>query len=154
KDLPMLEKLSAAEALIALQFYDEAERALSQVPQSAASENASGILYTGKLDYWKAERAYKNAIEMEPNWFAPHYNLGLLYRAQKNEAALAAFERAAASNEKSMAAWLALGDEHFSQNHWQQAAEAYRKAVALKPDDDSLHTKLGHALYSQGLRDE
>jgi uncharacterized caspase-like protein/Flp pilus assembly protein TadD len=154
KDLPMLEKLSAAEALIALQFYDEAERALSQMPQSAASENASGILYTGKLDYWKAERAYKNAIEMEPSWFAPHYNLGLLYRAQKNEAAQAAFERAAALNEKSVAAWLALGDEHFSQNHWQQAAEAYRKAVALKPDDDSLHTKLGHALYSQGLRDD
>ena len=154
KDLPMLEKLSAAEALIALQFYDEAERALSQMPQSAASENASGILYTGKLDYWKAERAYKNAIEMEPNWFAPHYNLGLLYRAQKNETAMAAFEKATALNEKSVAAWLALGDEHFSQNRWQQAAEAYRKAVALKPDDDSLHTKLGHALYSQGLRDE
>jgi Flp pilus assembly protein TadD len=24
----------------------------------------------------------------------------------------------------------------------------------LKPSDDGLHTKLGHALYSQGLQDE
>ena len=154
KDLPMLEKLSAAEALIALQFYDEAERALSQMPPNAAAANAFGIVYTGKLDYWKAERAYKDAIEMEPNWFAPHYNLGLLYRIQKNDTALASFERAAGLNDKNEAVWLALGDEHFSQNHWQQAAEAYRKAIALKPNDDNLHTKLGHALYSQGLRDE
>ncbi len=154
KELPLLEKLSAAEALLALQFYDEAERALSQMPQSAAAENAFGIAYAGKLETFKAERAYKNAIEMEPNWYAPHYNLALLYRSQKNDGALAAFEKAAALNEKNYAVWLALGDEYFSQNRWQQAAESYRKAVALKPNDDNLHTKLGHALYSQGLRDE
>jgi len=47
-----------------------------------------------------------------------------------------------------------LGDEYFTRQQWKQAAEAFRKAVALKPADDNLHTKLGHALYSQGLQDE
>jgi Flp pilus assembly protein TadD len=48
----------------------------------------------------------------------------------------------------------ALADEYFARQQWKQAAETFRKAVALKPSDDNLHTKLGHALYSQGLKDE
>ncbi|MEW6129770.1 MAG: tetratricopeptide repeat protein [Acidobacteriota bacterium] len=150
----LLEKLSAAQALLALQFYDEAERALMQLPKSAFVENAFGLVYAGRLDYWKAERAYQNAIAQDANWFAPHYNLGLLFRAQKKEEALGAFEQAAKVESKNAAIFLALGDEYFSQSKWQQAAENYRKAVNLKPYDDTLHTKLGHALYSQGLRDE
>lgn len=154
QEIDVLEKLSAAQALIALQFYDEAERALSQLPRSAATENSLGLVYTGKLDYWKAERALKSAIELDAAAAMPHYNLGLLYRLQKNEAALAEFESAAKLNTNNYALHLAVGDEYFSRSQWQPAAEAYRKAVALKPLDDTLHTKLGHALYSQGLRDE
>lgn len=154
QEVTALEKLSAAQALVALQFYDEAERALSQLPRSAATENALGLVHFGKLDTWKAERAFKNAIELEPAAAAPHYNLGLLYRSQKNEAALVEFESAAKLAERNEAMWLALGDEYFDQGKWQAAAAAYGKAIALKPMDDTLHTKLGHALYSQGLRDE
>ncbi len=153
-EIAALEKLSAAAALISLQFFDEAEKALLQLPKMAATENALGIVFAGKLDNWKAERAFKNAIELDQTAAAPHYNLGLLYRSQKNEAALAEFEKTAQLDAKNYAAFLAVGDEYFGQNKWQQAAEAYRKAVALRPYDDNLHTKLGHALYSQGLRDE
>jgi tetratricopeptide (TPR) repeat protein/uncharacterized caspase-like protein len=153
-EITALEKLSAAAALISLQFFDEAEKALLQLPKMAATENALGIVYAGKLDNWRAERAFKNASELSQTSASPHYNLGLLYRSQKNEAALAEFEKAAQLDAKNYAAFLAVGDEYFSRNRWQPAAEAYRKAVALRPYDDNLHTKLGHALYSQGLRDE
>lgn len=153
-EINALEKLSAAAALLSLQFFDEAEKALTQLPKTAATENALGIVYAGKLDNWKAERAYKNASEMDSLAAAPHYNLGLLYRSQKNEAALAEFEKAAELDAKNYAVFLAIGDEYFSLNKWQPSAEAYRKAVALRPYDDNLYTKLGHALYSQGLRDE
>ena len=53
-------------------------------------------------------------------------------------------------------AWLlvALGDEYFARQQWPRAADSYRKAIALNPNDDALHTKLGHALYSQGLQTE
>jgi uncharacterized caspase-like protein/tetratricopeptide (TPR) repeat protein len=149
-----LEKLCAAAALLSLQFFDEAEKALTQLPKTAATENALGIVYAGKLDNWKAERAFKNALEMDSLAAAPHYNLGLLFRSQKNEGALAEFEKAAELDAKNYATFLAIGDEYFSQNKWQPSAEAYRRAVALRPYDDNLYTKLGHALYSQGLRDE
>jgi uncharacterized caspase-like protein/tetratricopeptide (TPR) repeat protein len=153
-EINTLEKLSAAAALISLQFFDEAEKALLQLPKMAATENALGIVFAGKLDNWKAERAFKNAVEMDSQAAAPHYNLGLLYRAQRNEAALAEFEKAAELDARNYAVFLAIGDEYFSQSKWQQASEGYRKAIALRPYDDNLYTKLGHALYSQGQRDE
>ena len=155
-DVSALEKLSAAEALISLQFYDEAERALAplQTAKLAAVENALGLVYQGKLDAWRAERAFKRASELDSKWAAPHYNLALLYRSQQNQAALGEFEAAASSDQSNVNLLAALGDEYFTRQQWKQAAEAFRRAVALKPSDDNLHTKLGHALYSQGSQDE
>jgi tetratricopeptide (TPR) repeat protein len=155
-EISTLEKLSATEALIALQFYDEAERALAQLQavKLAAVENALGLVYQGKLDNFRAERAFKRAVEIDPNWAAPHYNLALLYRGQQNEAALGELEQAAALDAKNAAMHMALGDEYFARQQWPRAAESYRKAIAVKPGDDNLHTKLGHALYSQGLQAE
>jgi tetratricopeptide (TPR) repeat protein/uncharacterized caspase-like protein len=155
-EINVLEKLSAAGALISLQFYDEAERALTplQATKLAPIENALGLVYQGKLDGWRAERAFKRAIELDPKWSAPHYNLGLLYRSQQNQAALNEFEAAASADPTNVSLLTALGDEYFGKQQWKQAADAFRKAVAVKPSDDNLHTKLGHALYSQGLQEE
>ncbi|HLG16685.1 MAG TPA: tetratricopeptide repeat protein [Blastocatellia bacterium] len=155
-EIGRLEKLSAAEALISLQFYDEAERALAAFQGSslATAENALGLVHLGRLDTYQAERAFKRACEMDPSWASPHYNLALLYRNHKNDSALLEFERAAALDPANPSLATALGDELFSRQQWQKSAEAYRKAVALRPADDTLHTKLGHALYSQGLREE
>jgi tetratricopeptide (TPR) repeat protein len=155
-ELGALEKLGAAEALIALQFYDEAERALAplQTVKLAAIENAFGLVYGGRLDTFRAERAFQRAIELNPKWAAPHYNLALLYRGQKNEQALAELESAAALDPTSVSVVVALGEECFARQQWERAAAAFRKAVALRPTDDNLHTKFGHALYSQGLKEE
>lgn len=155
-DLAALEKLSASEALISLQFYDEAERALAQLQSAklASVENALGLVYQGKLDTFRAERAFKRAIELDSKWAAPHYNLALLYRSQQNADSLSELEAAAALDGKNVNIVAALGDEYFTRQLWKQAAESFRKAIALKPSDDALHTKLGHSLYSQGLQDE
>jgi len=155
-ELGALEKLGAAEALIALQFYDEAERALAQVQnvKLAAIENAFGLVHQGRLDMFRAEQAFKRAVELNPKWAAPHYNLALVYRGQQNEQALAELENAAALDSSNATLLVALGDECFARQQWQRAAEAFRKAIAVRPSDDNLHTKLGHALYSQGLKEE
>lgn len=156
RDVSALEKLSAAEALIALQFFDEAERALGQLQSArlAAVENALGLALQGKLDTFRAERAFKRAVELDSKWAAPHYNLAMLYRSQQNQASLGEFESAASLDSRNVTLVSALGDEYFGRQQWKQATEAFRKAVALKPSDDNLHTKLGHALYSQGLQEE
>jgi len=155
-DIAKLQKLSAAEALIALQFYDEAVKALEplRVPATGWVENALGLATLGQLSDFEAERHFKRAIEQEPKWAAPHYNLGLLYRNQKKEDSLAEVEQAARLDTSNPAILAALGDEHFERKHWTEAAAAYRAALTIRPEDGALHTKLGHALYSQGLRDE
>lgn len=156
EELANLEKLSAAQALIALQFFDEADRSLSQMQnlRSAEVENALGIVYQGKFDNWRAERAFKRAIEIDPSWHAPHYNLGLLYRGQGNEAAMESLARAADLAKDNVTVLSAFGDECMGKQQWQRAVEVYRKAVEQKPADDGLRTKLANALYSAGLRDE
>jgi tetratricopeptide (TPR) repeat protein/uncharacterized caspase-like protein len=156
RETSALEKLSAAEALLALQFYDEAERALAQLEGAklAAVDNALGLVYQGKLDTFRAERAFKRAIEIDSKWAAPHYNLAMLYRSQQNQASLAELEAAASLDSGNVNLLGALGEEYFTRQQWKQATETFRKAIALKPSDDNLHTKLGHSLYSQGLQEE
>lgn len=155
-DVAALEKLSAAEALISLQFYDEAERALTQLQDAklAAVENAFGLMYHGKLDSFRAERAFKRAIEIDPKWAAPHYNLALVYRSQQKQESLAELEAAVLLDPNNVNVVGGLAEEYFTRQQFKQSADAYRKAVSLRPSDDGLHTKLGHALYSQGLQDE
>jgi Flp pilus assembly protein TadD len=47
-----------------------------------------------------------------------------------------------------------VGDEYFAREKWADSAEWYRKAIEASPLDSALRTKLGHALYSSGLREE
>jgi tetratricopeptide (TPR) repeat protein/uncharacterized caspase-like protein len=155
-EIGILDKLGAAGALIALQFYDEAERALAQLQgiKHAAVENAFGLIHHGRLDSFRAERAFKRAIELDPKWAAPHYNLALVYKGTQSETALKELEAAASLDQQNWAVLAALGDEYFTKQEWQRAADQFRKAITVKPDDDNLYTKLGHALFSQGLQEE
>jgi len=155
-DIAALEKLSAAEALIALQFYDEAEQALAQLQNAkiAAIDNALGLTYLGRLENVRAERAFKRSIEMDPKYAAPHYNLALLYRAGQNESAMSELSQAAELDPSNAAILETLGDEYFARQKWSESAESFRKAIQIKPNDDNLHTKLGHALFSAGLTEE
>ncbi|PYP84587.1 MAG: hypothetical protein DMF61_19510 [Blastocatellia bacterium AA13] len=152
-----LEKMSAVHALIALQFYDEADKSLATLQgaaRDAVVENAAGIIQQGLLNEYQAERAYKRAADLDTKWASPHYNLAILYKGSKKALALAEFQRAAELDPKNAVLFMALGDEYFELEQWSKAADSYRKALAIAPNDDSLHTKLGHSLYSQGLRDE
>jgi tetratricopeptide (TPR) repeat protein len=46
-------------------------------------------------------------------------------------------------------AWALRGDLHFKNKRYDEAAEAYKKAVEQKPDDAELIVKLGEALFQQ-----
>jgi tetratricopeptide (TPR) repeat protein len=155
-DLAALEKLSAAYALIALQFYDEAERVIAGISsaQPGAAQNALGLIHQGRLDFWQAERAFRRAIQLDQKWIAPRYNLALLLKKQGRSEALAELEQAAELDPKDLAVLIALGDEYLARQMWPRAIEAYRRAISLSPNDADLHSKLGHALYGQGLRQE
>ena len=54
-------------------------KALHPTGELASVENALGLVFQGKLDAWRAERAFKRAIELDGKWAAPHYNLALVW---------------------------------------------------------------------------
>jgi predicted O-linked N-acetylglucosamine transferase (SPINDLY family) len=41
---------------------------------------------------------------------------------------------------------MAIGDGYYLQGNWDEAADAYRRAIALQPKDDRAHLSLGNAL--------
>jgi tetratricopeptide (TPR) repeat protein/uncharacterized caspase-like protein len=151
-----LQKLGAIESLIALQFFPDAEKALSQMPSPATApiENARGLVYVGELSEWQAERSFKRAIEVDSAWAAPHYNLALLYKSQGKDDALGEFEQAAKLAPSNASIQAGLGDEYFALSRWAEAVAAYKQAITVDPNNDVLHTKLGHSLYSQGMHEE
>ncbi|HEY6327931.1 MAG TPA: tetratricopeptide repeat protein [Blastocatellia bacterium] len=156
KSIVVLRKLSDIEGMIAIEFYSDAEKALADLPAPAtgAVENAHGLIYIGQLSDWQAERSFKRAIAADPNLAAPHYNLALLYKGQGNDQALAELETAGKLAPENVRIQTTLGDEYLARSRWAEATVAYKQAITVDPNNDSLHTKLANSLYSQGLREE
>jgi eukaryotic-like serine/threonine-protein kinase len=75
---------------------EAALRALSLDDNLAESHNALGfVLAVADFDYAAAEREYKRAIELEPNYSTAHHNLGvMLTRTGRPEEGLAEVRRA------------------------------------------------------------
>lgn len=94
-----------------LQRCEEAEatfrKAIEIDPKDAYPWNGLGILFAKKRQcHEDAEAAYRKAIEINPSFGIAWGNLGiLLEQLQKNDAALAAYEKAAALDAKNVAIW-------------------------------------------------
>jgi tetratricopeptide (TPR) repeat protein len=70
------------------QDYDEALEQLFELKDRYPSDplilNLIGSVYTKKLNYQKAEKAFRQALDLEPGFFPAAYNLGeLLFLQQK-----------------------------------------------------------------------
>lgn len=73
-----------------------------------------------------ANKWYTKALRNEPALAAASFNLGLLYglqRAPEMDATLQ--QEAVAANPSFAAAWFHLGEIHYNQGRWEEAAEAY-----------------------------
>jgi tetratricopeptide (TPR) repeat protein len=95
---PALEQLRG-QAQLALGQTDQAIAQFQKTAQgapSAESWNALGSAYATKNDFANAERAYREAIRLDPKNYDARMNLGaMLSRAGRNEEALAAVHEAA-----------------------------------------------------------
>jgi TonB family protein len=80
-------RLTLGEALVDLQQYDDAEAALQDEiklePKSPFAYNALGWAYDRNYKYDQAIVQFKKQIEITPEAFAPHANLGILLCSRK-----------------------------------------------------------------------
>src|SRR5262249_55078260 len=108
-----------------------------------------------KKDYDAAIAEYKEAIRLDPNYAAAHYNLGnALYAQNKRDEAIAAYRKAIELDPKSAPAHNKLGCALHAKRDLDGADSAYKKALDLDPKDSVAYNKLGNALYAQNKRDE
>lgn len=85
----------------------------------------------------EAETAYRQAIQADPRWSVPHYNLGLLFKYQRRwQDALAANRNAVERDGSDTDAWWNLGIAATALGDWQTARQAWFRCGLAVPDGE------------------
>ncbi len=141
------EKLSAEETKLA----EDALQAMTQEQgvESLAWTGLGNLLQGHLARYEEAERAYRRAIELEPQNPDPRYGLGKLLqeRLKRYEEAAQAYRSAIDLDPKFPHAWNNLG--YLLQAHlkrYEEAEQAYRRAIELDPQLPHPWNGLGNLL--------
>ena len=135
------------------------QRALALNPGLiAAQQSLSRILLdTEQLD--EAEISYRREIELTPEHFGPHHNLGvLLNRIGRHAESIELFKRAISLNPNSAASYWSLGVAYTSFDDTSEECRAlargnFEKAIALEPGVPELHYSLGFCYRHDGQLD-
>jgi tetratricopeptide (TPR) repeat protein len=79
---------------------------------------------------------------------------GGLERVKDYSAAAKAYKAILARWPKDWAAYFGLGNVHFARAQYRAAEQAYRRALAIKPDEPNVWNNLAYALARQGHRSD
>ena len=103
----------------------------------------------GKLD--AAIASFREALALDPQLAATHYNLGAaLQAAGQLEEAADCYREALALKPDQTRAHASLGTVLHDQGRLPEAVESYRRALALKPQSPGILYNLGNVLRAQG----
>ena len=155
---PPSELLLRAVALHQAGQLDEA-KAVYQSLLKGNPDDSNALHYLGMIafqrgEYPDAARLIEQAIKLDGNIPAFHFNLGNAYaQLGKFDSAIGAYRKATQLDPGFLVAHLSLGRMLGAQNRPDAAIESYRKAIALKPDHADAHNNLGFALQTQGKLD-
>jgi len=123
-------------------------------------EQKALILYEKGLKAVEANKApsaikyYREAINLKPNFYQAHNNLGNLYQAKKNfEAALSSFKAAIAITGDNAIILNNIGNNYRLQGNLDTAITYFRKAVTQDPKYVSAQLNLGAALFDIGKKE-
>lgn len=97
-------------------------------------------------DFNEAVRWLKKAVEINRNYIAAYYALGMVYQHSNPDEALANYEKATRYAPKDPTTYLTLGQGYLDLKQNAEAAILYlRKAIELKQDYAEAHWRLGLA---------
>ena len=118
--------------------------------QSVRSHVQDGNSIYKKGKYNDAEVSYRKALQKDPASHAAKFDLGdALYKEQRYEEAMREYNAAAAmskSNDAKASSFYNLGNSFFQANKLPQSIEAYKRALALNPNDEDTRYNLQLAL--------
>jgi predicted CXXCH cytochrome family protein len=130
---------SINELLAALKIYPHLLRALTWLG-AAYGEAGNPQVSAGILSL---------ATRLYPNDGGAHYNLGLAYGAMGNPDEIAEYKRTLEIDPDYVLAYLNWGAALFAKGEYEEAAQVYRKGIAVNPLFPLLHYNLSNALEQQ-----
>ena len=150
-----LEHINVAGFLSDLGRYDEAlphlQTALQLEPDYLPAMVNLAKLYTLKKDWKRAAETYQHIAQLNPDQ-GPYFQ-ALAGVAQGQELRMEHFSQlsdSATKNPRDLAVSIRLGDAASQAGDWKAAANAFRIAVALKPENPTLQYKLGISENQRG----
>jgi tetratricopeptide (TPR) repeat protein len=150
-------------SLEALDILEEASRlpraegldAATDRQQRAIILSRIGGAYAAMSRLDAALTAYRQAVEVAPQWSEGRINLGKAYfRGNRLEEAQAEFERVVREAPDNKDAHLSLSEAYLARGQWERAAVAAGRAVELGASDSRALYLLGTALIRMGRNEE
>jgi tetratricopeptide (TPR) repeat protein len=129
----------------AIEYLTNATRLLPKNPQAW---NHLGVAYHGAGQLDQAQRAYRQALQLDFNLAPARYNLGVLALEQND--ALAAVEHLTsytAFQPASVDGWIKLGNAQVRAHRLDQAEKSYKNAREVRPRDPEALNGLGNVAY-------
>lgn len=117
-------------------------------------------LATVKLNHdwdWEgAEKEFKRAIELNPNYTTAHhwYGIGYLSMIARHEEAIARLKKALELDPLSLIINRNLGDALYHARRYDQAMELLRRTVEMDPNFSPAHFSLGRVYQQKGMYEE
>jgi tetratricopeptide (TPR) repeat protein len=128
-------------------------------PQDAQLSLRIGLLRGQAGDFAGAAKAFKHALEIQPNFAEAHYNLGLALLADSGNMpawreALAQFQAALAARPKYFQAQRLAGVALLESGDANKAIPELKAALSLEPTSAEVHFDLGRAFEATGNSSE
>ena len=130
---------------------------VEKYPKSARAIDYLAGYYLGRDDVAKARETWMKAHELDPDYIPVISSLGgsYLFTSPKDFKKAQGFHQMVVDKlPKSSQARIGLGDCHRAQNDLEQALANYEKAAELDPENQTAHSKAGHANTFMGNFDK
>lgn len=122
----------------------EIERYEKAAGQTALAFYLRGVLAQRCDAEGEAERAYLEALELEPSFVDANSDLGLLRAEQgKLDEAVRLYQRVLVLDPDNSEAYRRMGDLYHQQRNYKASIAAHRKAVSLNPFNAGAYANLG-----------
>jgi TolB-like protein/DNA-binding winged helix-turn-helix (wHTH) protein/Flp pilus assembly protein TadD len=132
-----------------------ATKALALDDSLAEAHNALGAVFLNQYRWQDAEREYKRAIELNPNYATAHLWHGFLLEALgQYSASLAERELAHKLDPLNFTASGAIGTSYFYLGEYDQAIAEYKRALESNPEFSWTHADLGEAYLAKRMYPE
>jgi tetratricopeptide (TPR) repeat protein len=121
---------------------------------SAIMLNKTGIAYHQMVQLDLAEKYYRLALRVDPQYSEAVNNLGTVYYAKKSyRRAVNQYKKSLRLNAQSASVWSNLGTCYFARKEYRQAAEALQHALMLDPEVFESRSTLGVLLQDRSVEE-